>query len=66
MSTENSLLAITMGDAAGIGPEIILKSLATYYPRSGRTVVIGAYDVFRRAARVVGSHLALKAIRDPD
>jgi len=66
MSTENSLLAITMGDAAGIGPEIILKSLATYYPRSGRTVVIGAYDVFRRAARVVGSPLALKAIRDPD
>ena len=62
--TERAIIAITMGDAAGIGPEIILKSLQSYSPLSARTVVVGGYEVFRRAAQALRSPLFLKSIRD--
>ena len=34
MSKERPIVAITEGDPAGIGPEIIVKALATWAPRS--------------------------------
>lgn len=48
--TTRPLLAITMGDPAGIGPEIILKSLAdpALHARC-RPLVIGDRRIFRRA-----------------
>jgi len=51
--TRRPILAITMGDAAGIGPEIVVRALATQeIPRICRPLVIGDAGVIR--ATVVG------------
>lgn len=49
-------IGITMGDAAGVGPEVIAKTLARadYYAKC-RPLVIGDADVMRRAVKLVGS-----------
>jgi 4-hydroxythreonine-4-phosphate dehydrogenase len=49
------LLAITMGDAAGIGPEIIIKALTEHrqrLDRVARAVVVGDMGALQRAAHV--------------
>jgi 4-hydroxythreonine-4-phosphate dehydrogenase len=48
----HGLLALTMGDPAGIGPEIVARALAG--ADSGRCVVIGDVGVMRRAVRQCG------------
>lgn len=58
-------IAITMGDACGIGPEIIVKAVADAasadrYP----AVVIGSLDVIRRAAVKWTPNLNVLAIND--
>lgn len=59
------IIAITMGDAAGVGPEIIMKSLAAdaLYQRC-RPLVIGDARRLREAGAIVGSTLAVHAIAD--
>ncbi|HEU5425011.1 MAG TPA: 4-hydroxythreonine-4-phosphate dehydrogenase PdxA [Nitrolancea sp.] len=54
-SDSRPLLAITMGDPAGIGPEIVLKALR--HPEvftSARPLVLGDRRILRRAAEWVG------------
>lgn len=59
------LVAITMGDAAGTGPEIITKSLALAELRAiCRPVVIGDAAVMKRALGFTGVALTVRAIRD--
>ncbi len=56
-------IAITMGDAAGVGPEIIMKSLAhAELYDSIRPVVIGDAQRLRAAGKLVGSTLAVHSI----
>lgn len=57
------LIAITMGDAAGVGPEIIMRSLATrdLYERC-RPLVIGDVNRLREAGKILGSSLKVHAI----
>ena len=57
------VIAITMGDAAGVGPEIIMKSLAheDLYARC-RPLVIGDAARLEAAGALVGSTLTVKAI----
>jgi 4-hydroxythreonine-4-phosphate dehydrogenase len=57
------LIAITMGDAAGIGPEIIMKSLVhdRVYGFC-RPFVIGDAAQLRRAGRIVGSKAAVHSL----
>ena len=50
---------ITMGDAAGVGPEIIVKAFRDHAPDMANCVVVGDVQVMRRAARVVAKPLAL-------
>lgn len=59
------IIAITMGDAAGVGPEIIMKSLAEkdLYEQC-RPLVIGDINRLREAGEIVGSSLKLHAIED--
>jgi len=59
------IIAITMGDAAGVGPEIIMKSLAVkeLYQRC-RPLVIGDINRLREACNIVGSDLKLHAVDD--
>jgi len=65
---ENSLatIGITMGDAAGIGPEIIMKSLdhAELYARC-RPLVIGDAARLRKAGRIAFCQSEVNAIDDP-
>ena len=62
MKRDLPFAAITMGDAAGIGPEVIVKALSTYHPQWVRPVVIGSYDVFSRAAAIVQAGVTLNRI----
>ncbi len=59
-------VGITMGDPAGIGPEIIVKAMAEHSVRLVcRPVVIGDAAVISAAMRIVGSSLRLRAIETP-
>lgn len=57
------IIAITMGDASGVGPEVIVKALRSRqiydmcYP-----VVFGAGDVMRHTIKLLGSPLKLHTI----
>lgn len=55
-----------MGDAAGVGPEIVMKSLghAEVYDRC-RPLVVGDAGRLREAGRIVGSVLKVSAIDQP-
>ena len=61
------LIAIPMGDAAGIGPEIVLKALAApEVSSSARCLVIGSGKVLARAMTYPGMpRLALNRISTP-
>lgn len=57
------VIGITMGDGAGVGPEIIMKALgdeAVY--ASCRPLVIGDTKILERAGRVVQSSLKVRSI----
>jgi 4-hydroxythreonine-4-phosphate dehydrogenase len=56
-----------MGDAAGVGPEIIMKSLAhrDLYERC-RPLVIGDAARLRTAGELVGSHLLVASLSDAE
>src|SRR5260370_4757978 len=60
------IVGITMGDAAGIGPEIIMKALAAdEVHRICRPLIIGDAARLRKAGSIVGSKLKVNALRDP-
>jgi len=59
------LVAITMGDAAGTGPEIITKSLALPELRAVcRPVVVGDAATMTRALTFTGVNLVIRPIRN--
>ena len=61
------LIAITMGDPAGVGPEIILKALAAGgLPKKTRYVVIGDRGVLEKTGRLLGAVSPLISIRSID
>jgi 4-hydroxythreonine-4-phosphate dehydrogenase len=61
------VIAITMGDAAGVGPEIIMKSLA-HAPlyATCRPLVVGDAGRLRRAGEIVRVGLPVEAVSDPN
>jgi 4-hydroxythreonine-4-phosphate dehydrogenase len=63
---ERPVIAITMGDAAGVGPEIIMKMLvhSDVYERC-RPVVIGDAKRLRQAGEITGSLLKVNSLADP-
>jgi len=66
--SDRPVIAITMGDAAGVGPEIIVKALAhaDLYDRC-RPLVIGDAARLRQAAALCGlTSMAVAAIEGPD
>jgi 4-hydroxythreonine-4-phosphate dehydrogenase len=60
------VIAITMGDAAGVGPEIIMKALSHsgIYERC-RPLVIGDAARLRQAGRITGVPLEVSAVAEP-
>ena len=62
-SGNRPLLAITMGDPAGIGPEIIVKALRSETVwRTCRPVVIGSLPIFRKTAQALQAPLKVIAV----
>lgn len=61
---KNTILAITMGDPAGVGPEIIVKALANYTPHCGYTpVIVGSERALQRAFEFTGQSLDYRLLR---
>src|SRR3546814_7931975 len=59
------IIAITMGDAAGVGPEIIMKSLATKeIYECCRPVVVGDSERLREAGAIAGVSLQVNSIQE--
>ena len=61
------LIAVTMGDPAGIGPEIVARTFAD--PRFGdenRAFVVGDPAMLERAARLLDLPLRVNVIREPE
>ncbi|WP_077328781.1 4-hydroxythreonine-4-phosphate dehydrogenase PdxA [Virgibacillus siamensis] len=57
------IVGITMGDASGVGPEIIVKSLQNkYLYEQSHPIVIGDAKMLKRAAEVLGIDLKVKEI----
>ena len=59
------VIAITMGDPAGIGPELIVKVLAERDAHSRcRPFIVGDVSAMRQIGRVVGTELEFRSIED--
>jgi len=61
MSDTRPIIGITMGDPAGIGPEVIVKAYAELL-NAGRPIVVGDGDVLEAAVAVCGSHLSVDRV----
>lgn len=61
------LVAVTMGDPAGIGPEIIAKTFAEPdFTERNRAFVVGDTKILRRAVKLLDVELEVNEIRDPE
>src|SRR2546423_8265428 len=61
------IIGITMGDAAGVGPEIIMKAMAVPEVHEiSRPLVIGDARRLRKAGEIVGSKLSVRSIQKPE
>lgn len=61
------IIAITMGDPAGIGPEVIVKALASPEIYAiGRPIVIGDARRLRRAAEICGAAVEIRTTVEPE
>ncbi|MEY4488404.1 MAG: hypothetical protein RIQ79_912, partial [Verrucomicrobiota bacterium] len=61
------IVAITLGDPAGTGPEIILKALAQPDVRAlGRMLIVGDAATLERAQSYTGTTLRLRAVAAPE
>lgn len=58
MSGEGRIIGITMGDPAGIGPEVVCKAIAGMGPKErARIRIYGNRDILRRAAEIAEADL---------
>jgi 4-phospho-D-threonate 3-dehydrogenase / 4-phospho-D-erythronate 3-dehydrogenase len=61
------LVAVTMGDPAGIGPEIIARAFADPgFREENRALVVGDARILERAARLLDLPLRANAISEPE
>jgi 4-hydroxythreonine-4-phosphate dehydrogenase len=64
---ERPLLAITMGDPAGVGPEVVLKALADpSLSATSRPLVVGSAAMLDRARGWSGVDLAIRPVAAPE
>ncbi|WP_274653154.1 4-hydroxythreonine-4-phosphate dehydrogenase PdxA [Paenibacillus humicola] len=60
------VIGITMGDAAGVGPEVIVKALASGETfELCRSFVIGDAGILERAVRITGADVTVRRIGSP-
>ena len=59
-------VAVTMGDPAGVGPEIVARLFSEgHVPADPGALVIGDAGIMRRALQIVGAPLAVYPIEEP-
>ena len=60
------LIAVTMGDPAGIGPEIIARAFdGDEFQEENRAVVVGDAGILERAARLLDLALRANVVAEP-
>lgn len=57
-------IAITMGEPAGIGPEVIAGALSSFRVRGCCPVVVGNAEIIKDAVRLTGLPLKLRAVKN--
>ena len=63
---EQPLLAVTMGDAAGIGPEVIVRAWSESRVHAHcRPIVLGHPQVLQRAVELVGADCQIRVVHEP-
>lgn len=66
MYMEKPIIAVTMGDPAGIGPEIVAKSIADKATFDvARCIVIGDKKVMEKTIEIVGADLKVNVVDSP-
>ncbi|QQK74807.1 4-hydroxythreonine-4-phosphate dehydrogenase PdxA [Salicibibacter cibarius] len=66
MRDNKAIIATTMGDPAGIGPEIVVKAMANQEIQAlGNIFVIGQSDILEKAIEVTNSKIKLRQIDHP-
>ena len=66
-NTKPPLIAVTMGDPAGVGPEILLKALTSpRLSRHCRILIIGDRGILEKAGRLTGIEAPFVSIAWPD
>ena len=64
---DRPMIAMTMGDASGVGPEVIMKCLGhTEIYAQCRPLVIGDAERLRETARILGSALKVRGLSPDD
>jgi 4-phospho-D-threonate 3-dehydrogenase / 4-phospho-D-erythronate 3-dehydrogenase len=66
MSQRVAPMAITMGDASGVGPELILRRAAQGGLLDGDVVIYGDAAILRHGAELLGIDVALDVVQHPD
>src|SRR5262245_62154742 len=67
MTQQRPILAVTMGDPAGIGPEIAVRALLDPEVRAcSRSFLIGDARIFEQALSVCGLYATLNQIQGPE
>ena len=62
---EKPVLGIMLGDAAGVGPEIIAKVASDgFLTEQCKPIIIGDLRIFNRALKVIGKDVQLQVIED--
>lgn len=65
--TDLPVIAVTMGDAAGIGPEIIVRALIDpEVARTCRAFVVGDAQRLRSAADILGETIVIRTVDAPE
>src|SRR5260370_20880106 len=54
-------MALTLGDVAGIGPEVVVRALSA---GPGSLIVVGHPAVLRRAIKLVGADIEVREVDD--
>ncbi|MGH3107405.1 MAG: 4-hydroxythreonine-4-phosphate dehydrogenase PdxA, partial [Rubrobacter sp.] len=61
------LIAVTMGDPAGIGPEIIARTFDQGdFREHNRVIVVGDAGILERAARLLDLALRANVVAEPE
>ena len=65
VAIKSTTVALTLGDAAGIGPELLAKALSTTpVPEGAAWVIVGDRWVWERAQQFANVSLAAPAVAD--